>query len=405
MNFNFLSATKNLSRNLMLFQTIIKSPKSYLRKDILCYLSGMLIVAFSPISSFGQEAYISTKESKISGINILDGGNSINSRICQVKKGEEIITYTPYEVEEYGFKNGKKYISRVIETADSTQKVFLEFLHEGPTSLYYYAGKNIKTFFIEKDNAMLIAIPKKNTLNENYSFQLTHHLKDCSNVLEAAKLVDYNKKSFSKLIEAYNKCEYTTIPRLRYGFLIGLEALKIVPVLLETGIEFTDIFERYFDYKYEGSITFGLFLNKPINAGNYSFQTELLYAKYEYSYEQTFTNKNHVKLDADFSSLTVPLLFRYTHPAQRFRPYLNAGFSGTYLLKNEFQLYDTETFISREITASAIKLGYIMGGGLEFKVSSRNSILFDLRYKMQYDTGTSDFIGQSGISLHTGINF
>ncbi len=362
-------------------------------------------ISLLPILSFGQSEYFSTDSSTSVGIKLIDGGDLINSQFCQVKKGEKTIQYTPYEVKEFGFKDGQIYISKEIQIADSSKRVFLERLHKGNITLYFYRGKGIKTFFIEKDSTLFIEVPKQ-VSDDVYSKQLLNLTVDCSNVSDACKLVSYNKKSLSKLISRYNKCELKPFPHFKYGFLIGYEFLQLIP-----SSEQDDNLE-YFDHKYDGGFTLGIFLDNPILVSDFSVHAELLLAKHGYSYNKLVDNKD-LDFVANFTSLNIPLLFKYAYPSNKIRPFINSGIIGTYFIKNETLLYETtinETIIEindTEITSmiSDYHLGYVIGGGLEYKLNYKNSMFFELRYCNQYNQGDSEFIGNSAFSVLTGINF
>lgn len=366
----------------------------------------IFLFALLPILSFGQDEYFSTYSSTFAGIKLINGSDLINSRICQVKKGEKTIEYTPYEVKEFGFKNGRVYISKEIRTADSSKRVFLERLQKGNNSLYYYKGKGIKKFFIQKDSSLFVEIPKQNTAKEDYSEQLLNLTKDCSNVSDACKFVSYNKKSLTKLITRYNQCQLKPFPHFRYGILIGYEFLRLIP----SGEHYGNL--EYFDYKYDGGFSLSLFLDYPILASDFSFYTELLLSKHGYSYNKVV---NNIDLDfvANFTSLNVPLLLKYAYPSNKIRPFINVGFNGTYLIKNKTLLYKAginETTIEidyTEITSviSDFQLGYVVGGGLEYKLNYKNSLFFELRYCNQYNQGVSEFLGNSTFGVLTGINF
>jgi outer membrane protein W len=369
------------------------------------HLYTIFLIALLPILSFGQNAYFSTDSSTSVGIKLVDGGDLINSQFCQVKKGEKTIQYTPYEVKEFGFKDGRVYVSKEIQIADSSKRVFLERLHKGNTTLYFYRGKGIKTFFIQKDSTLFFEMPKHDT-EEDYSTQLLNLTKDCSNVSDACKLVNYNKKSLSKLISRYNKCELKPFPHFKYGFLIGYEFLRLIP-----SNEQDDNLE-YFDYKYDGGFTIGIFLDNPILVSDFSVHAELLLAKHGYSYNKLVDNKD-LDFVANFTSLNIPLLFKYAYPSNKIRPFINAGIIGTYFIKNETLLYETtinETIIEindTEITSmiSDYQLGYVIGGGLEYELNYKKSLFFELRYNNQYNLEASEFLGNSVFSLLTGINF
>jgi outer membrane protein W len=363
------------------------------------------MITLLPILSFGQSEYFSTDSTSSYGIKLVDGGDIINSQLCQVKKGDKVLQYTAYEVKEFGFKDGRVYVSKEIQIADSSKRVFLERLEKGNTTLYYYRGKGLKTFFIQKDSTLFVEMPKQDT-EEDYSTRLLKLTEDCSNVSDACKLVNYNKKSLSKLISRYNQCELKPFPHFKYGFLIGYEFLRLIP-----SSEQDDKLE-YFDYKYDGGFTIGIFLDNPILVSDFSLHAELLLSKHGYSYNKLVDNKD-LDFVSNFTSLNVPLLLKYAYPSNKNRPFINIGINGTYLIKNKTLLYETtinETTI--EINDTEIKsmisdfqLGYVIGGGLEYKLNYKKSLFFELRYCNQYSQGDSEFLGNSTFSVLTGINF
>lgn len=370
------------------------------------YLYILFLIVFFPILSFGQSEYFSTDSTSYLGIQLIDGGDLINSRLCQVKKGDKTIQYTPHEVKEFGFKDGRVYISKEVQIADSSKRVFLERLHEGKTTLYYYKGKGINTFFIEKDSTLFIEVPKQNTVEEDYSEQLLNLSKDCPNVLDACKHVSYNKKSLSKFMVRYNQCELKPFPHFRYGLFIGYEAYKLIPSKEQN----EDL--KYFDYNYDGSFSIGLFLDNPILVSDFSLHAELLLSKHGYSYNKLVDNKD-LDFVANLTSLNIPLLLRYAYPSNKIRPFINVGINGTYFIKNKTLLYETtinETTIeinNTEIasTISDFQLGYVIGGGLEYKLNYKNSLFLELRNNNQYNQRDPEFLGTSVFSLITGLNF
>ncbi|MBT3208489.1 MAG: hypothetical protein HN704_07245 [Bacteroidetes bacterium] len=90
----------------------------------------IFLIVFIPAHSSGQNEYFATDSSKSIGINLIDGGDLTNSRMCQVKNGAQTTKYSPYELKEFGFKDGRVYISKEIQIADSSIRVFLKRLHK-----------------------------------------------------------------------------------------------------------------------------------------------------------------------------------------------------------------------------------------------------------------------------------
>ncbi len=366
----------------------------------------IILIALVPKLSFCQSEYFATDSTSSYGIELLDGRDYINSQLCQVKLGDKIIQYTPYEINEYGFKDGRVYISKEIYIADSLKTVFLERVHNGETILYYYAEKGIKTFFIQKDSTFFVEMPERNNKQEDYSTQLLNLTKDCPNVLDACKLVRYNKRSLSKLFSRYNQCALKPFPHFKYGFLFAYEFLKLIPA----DEAYNDL--KDFDYNYDGGFSVGLFIDNPIFVTDFSLHAEILFSKHGYSYNKLVDNKD-LDFVANFTSVNVPLLLRYAYPSNKIRPFINVGINGAYFIKNETLLYKTtinETTIEisdTEITSmiSDIQLAYVVGGGLEYKLNYKKSLFFELRYNAPFYQGDYELLGSSAISVLTGINF
>jgi hypothetical protein len=370
------------------------------------YLCIIFLILFFPIISLGQVEYFSIDSAFSVGIKLIDGGDLINSRLCQVKKGGEIIEYSPYDIKEFGFKDGRVYLSKEIQVADSSRRVFLERLLRGKTTLYYYRAKGIKTFYIEKDSSLLFELPKQNTAKEHYSKLLSYFTEDCPNVSDACKLVSYNKKSLSKLITRYNQCELKPFPHFKYGLLIGYEFSRLIP----SNNQNEDL--ENLQYNYDGGFSIGLFLDNPILMSDFSVHTELLYSKHGYSYNRFINNKD-IDFVANLSSLKIPFLFRYAYPSNKIRPFINVGLIGTYLMKKETLLYETTIkgntieINDANITSliNDVQLGYSVGGGIEYKLNFKNSLFFEIRYTNQFGIEDSEFLGTSGFNILTGINF
>lgn len=380
------------------------------------HLPIIILILLFPILSFGQSDYFVT-DSTLYGMKVIDNGELINSRLCQVKKGKEIIDYSPYEVMEYGFKDGKVYISKEIKIADSSKRVFLERLHSGETTLYYYRGRDIKTFFIEKDSTLFVELPKQDTERGYYSEFLSNYTDDCPNVADACKLVSYNKRSLSKLITRYNKCDLKPFPHFKYGFIIGYESSRLVPSdkkkedLKYVTVNSKSNFE-YFDYKYDSDFSIGLFIDNPIHVSDFSVHAELLFSKHGYSYSYTSATKD-LDLTIDLSTLRIPILLRYNLPINNFRPYFNAGPIYSYHVNNKSSLYRMDISantieINNSIEGPIIpthEIGYAVGCGVEFDVDFKRAFFLEIRYSNQFGI-SGDFANKNSmLNVSTGIRF
>lgn len=355
----------------------------------------------------GQSEYFSTDSSTSVGIKLKDGGDLINSQLCQVKEGDKVIQYTPYEVKEYGFKNGRVYISKEISIADSTEKVFLERLYKGETTLYYYKGKGVKTYFIEKDSTVFVEIPKEDKTEKPYFELLLDYTADCPNVSDACKLVSYNKKSVSKLISRYNNCELKPFPVIKYGLFFGMVKSKLV-----LNSSSSDEVLLNASFKYDNNFYLGLFVDAPISASDFSIFSSLGF------YQSSFSSNILIgTYDFDVlinqTTIKVPLMIRYTFPSLNFRPYFNIGLNYSYNLRNESIIY------KGEINNNSIQyqtpekddliydhqLGYACGMGIQYQINYKRALFVEMRFNKEYSMKSEDMFNKNTIEIISGINF
>lgn len=365
----------------------------------------LILLSMIPILMFGQNSYYVKDSLRKYGVTLIDENDVINSKLCQVRIDNEIFKYSPDEVSEYGFKDGRVYLSKEVKISDSVDRVFLERLYSGKTTLYYYCNNEKKTFFLEKDSSILIEIPKLDKKNINYKKQLSSLSSDCPDITNVSEFVAYNKRSFTKYITRYNSCELKPFPHLRFGFAIGYELNKLRKPSRNL-IKYID----YFDFKYERELTLGLFIDHPLFVSDFSLHTEIFYSDIGYSYNKLVDN-NDYDFVAEISSLKIPVLIRYTYPLNTIRPFIDAGIVMVINIKHENMLFETnisETLIKINDTEYSSLIadnqgGYSVGGGLEYNLSLRKSAFIELRYMEFF--ANSLFLGESAINLTTGIIF
>jgi hypothetical protein len=365
----------------------------------------ILIMAIPNMLMLGQSDYYATDSLMSVGIKLVDGGDKENSRTCQVEKKDMIVRYSPYEVKEFGYKDGRVYLSKQVQLQGTVKKVFLERLYKGKATLYYYRGKDIKTFFIENDTTLFLEIPRYNKDEINYRKQLMDLTSDCPNISDATKLVTYNKKSLTKLISRYNNCELKPFPHFKYGVTTGYEFAKLIP-----SSQNESEYINYFNFKYDGGLTLGLFIDNPIWTSDFSLHAEFYYSKHGYSYNERVDIKD-IDFIVNISTLKLPVLIRYIYLSDKFRPFINVGGVVAYNIKNENLLY--ETTISNNIIEingfsepsliSSSQAGWSVGFGYECKLNLKNSLFFELRYNKLYTNNNA--LNQSVITILTGINF
>ena len=377
-------------------------------RKIILFLAFCLV----PISFYGQNSYFIADTLKCIGCIVVDNGEYLNSQFCAVEKGSDIIKYTPEEVKEYGFNDGRVYISKVIHVADSIKKVFLLRLVKGKLTLYFYRGKEIKTFYWEKDSTSFFELPKyhRDRRDINFRNDLEYLTSDCKNVSSAIRLVSYTANSLSELVRNYNDCKPKPFANFRYGVLLGYGMNK-----LEMS-SFHSNSIASIDFRYQGNVLPGIFIDYPIKMSDFSFHTDLYFTKSGYSYNSNYTEKDLLNKNSAFvantTSINIPVLIRYTLPTMGVRPFLNAGIIYTFNISNNTGLYtstiyptyieSTESNVTSLITKN--QLGFTAGGGIEFKVNNAHSVFIELRYNKLYSLPNEYMLNKSDIQLITGLN-
>jgi len=359
------------------------------------------------IVSFGQNSYYLKKESTSLGINLEVTNEVENSKFCNVYLGDSLVKYTPYEVSEYGFEQGIVYLSKEIKLNGEKKRVFLKRLHQGKMSLFYYRDKGLRTFFIEKDSSVLMELPKKDSANKNFRMNLLTFTDDCPFVENCIPFVEYRKHSLTKFIRRYNECEDRSFKYSRYGLTIGYGFAGLIkPSSVKNALI------NNFDLKYDGGITWGLFGDFPILNSSFSLNTELFFSKYGYSSSKIIDDVD-MDLVINVSSIKMPIMIRYKLTGRKLSPFLNAGAIFVRNVQLDERLYeatitDNVIRINDNPDYSFIpvnQLGYTAGTGLEYRLNSRNSLFFELRYSKLLQYSNTDYLNTSEFNLMTSINF
>jgi opacity protein-like surface antigen len=369
-----------------------------------------LLIFTVPLKVFAQSNFVQEDSITTVGVELVDGGDRLNSQYCQIKKFGDTHQYSPYQIKKYGFDNGRVYVSKDINIADSSVKrAFLEQLVDDKTTLYYYKGKTIKTFFIQKDSTLFIELPKHDGLNKRNNFRkkLIDITSDCQNVSDAVKLVSYNKNSLSKLIYRYNNCELSPFPFPRFGLIAGYGFTK-----LNTSSANEISYLSEINYKYDGGYILGFFFDYPILSSDFSFHPEFLYSENGFSYNLHDSNKD-IDVIINTTSLSVPLFIRYTWPSKKSRPFVELGGIYSYNMRNEGTTYQsliegnviTILKASKKPLISDNQAGFSLGGGVQFNLSYRNILSLEIRYINQYRISNDGSYNKNSIQFISGISF
>ena len=103
-----------------------------------------------------KPGYIVTNSDEIIYGEIVYRGERSMVRVCKFRpSGGKVVKYTPEDIEEYRFTNGKYYVSKEVYG----QKRFFEFLIKGQVNVYFLRDKTGERFFVEREDKPLVELP------------------------------------------------------------------------------------------------------------------------------------------------------------------------------------------------------------------------------------------------------
>lgn len=144
--------------------------------------------------------------------------NYQNALSCTFKINEDAtpLEYSPDQIHSYRFIGGKYYVSKTITIGDVTLNVFLEYLVNGYSKLYYYKALFDAYYFIEKDSGKIAFLENKEILfnnkygdaksynNQGYKGVLRYLYKDDEKISKHIDKAKFNSESLIKLSEKYH---------------------------------------------------------------------------------------------------------------------------------------------------------------------------------------------------------
>lgn len=338
------------------------------------------------------------------GVKIVDGGPIQNSAYCTVKTISGTISFTPDEVREYGFDDGRVYVAKTIVEEGSAKKVFLERLSMGRLVLYYYHGSRGKTFYIETVDGQLSELPREDNQGNSFRHNITEYTADFPEGFDAIKDATYSRNAMLKLFDRYERRDRRPFPHFRYGVTLSYGLTELVP-------QARNIIMGNTSFRKDGSFSAGVFVDQPLFLSDYSLNAGINISKQMYAFDWTSEDG-----DEDFyaksASVGIPLLLRYSWHSNRFRPFLNAGGLAVWNVSNHNILY-RNTFVNNSINLeidrtlyiSDFYTGFSAGAGIEYRLLGRGSVLTEVRYSMLWPSEKPHLINMKVLNITMGYSF
>jgi hypothetical protein len=361
----------------------------------------------------------------------------ISYEYCQFKNNlsSDLKVYYPNELMGYGFLKDKVFVSRSISKDSMNLKTaFIEVLVRGKMSLYLYNGK----YYIEKDSSGLYVLEKESKEVElNGSTYVVTSVKnggilqlfmgDCREVRSHLKKITVEGKALSEIVLNYNNCGKDSVieynagkkwTKVNLGVSIGGQRSKL---------NFSSNY-GYFKYltnsNYSDLILFPsiyLDISSPRLYEKLYFQVGLSYLKRSFYSDKTIQYSGLIERDENymsFSTIKIPLSFKYQFPVKVIRPHFLIGATG-YITTNS----KSWRILEREVAGQHIvytdkgesfKIGSNYWGihaalGASRTFSKRLTFLVEARYEIE-NTSTFFFyepikLKANSFILNTGLVF
>lgn len=376
--------------------------------DSLIFRYGFVVLFFllsgANIDIQAQGGYYIRDNHATYGAKLVDGGALKNAAYCVVETRSNDRIYTPDEVSEYGFPDGRVYVAKTIAYDGIMRRVFLERLSEGRLVLYYYHGADGITFFIETEDGELNLLPLKDEKGNSFRHYIAEFTADFPEGFDALQNVAYRKSTLTMFFARYEKRQHRPFPHFRYGLNLGFGLTDLLP---QPGNQIM----RNTSFRKARSFSAGVFADQPLLLSDFSLNAGINISRQVYSSFWT-SDDGDEDYYAKSVSVGIPLLLRHTWPSNRFRPFVNAGGLALLNVDNHNILYRntfTDNTINLEIDRtnyiSDVYTGLTAGAGLEYRIRGRGSLLTEIRYSHLWPHEKPLLINLKVLNLTIGYSF
>lgn len=270
-------------------------------------------------------------------------GDVYNSEKCVFYDNQESkpVTFLPGDIIAYRFTGDRYYVSRHIKTGNEEKNVFLEYLVNGITNLYFLEDLNGEHFFVEKGNDLYeltnnITIIKQG--NDQY-FKESNLYKgllrviysDSQEIIPKINSARFDRRSMVNLSEKYHNLVCTDRECIIYEKSKKEAQLDFGPV---ARIEFHhSVYKKFLEPFGSANSTFLmvgmaanirlLSINEKMNFGIKAMVSKESTSAYYSDTLTAFKTKNY--LDYEKIGLHTTMDLKYIYPSGKFRPTFGFG--------------------------------------------------------------------------------
>lgn len=410
------------------------------------------LLLFTFLLAFAFTPSLLAKNQFVAGYIITLKGDTVNgylmeqssfnaTRKCVFKttiEGNDSIL-SPTDVFGYRYSESKYYISKDVEskTDHKTERIFLEVLVEGFTSIYYSADNKGdqngggQHYYIQKEGMGLIELSEpvkyydsQHIAPSRYKGKLLSIMSDCSDVEKQINKTTLNYSSLVSLAKKYNDCVCTsksclvyerkrTKVEYKFGALAGITRSHF-----DFGSQITSDYGTGFKFGGSLKMQHALFGNDNVDinidllleresaytlTSNATSITGIQYEGKEYllvkksSVPSSFLPYDYeVSVDLNIIALSLPIMVDYNFNFGNFSLHTNLGLDNKFIISsnNTFKIVEAEGY---DYSTGSILYNnyrttiptYLLGGigkiGVERKTTKNQSIQLNLAYEYLAD--------------------
>jgi|WetSurMetagenome_2_1015567.scaffolds.fasta_scaffold00002_202 hypothetical protein len=250
-------------------------------------------------------------------------------------------TYNPGDIKAYRFNEGRYYISRNIKIKSKEKVVFLEYLVNGITSLYFYRDDLGDYYFIEKGGNIyelshsltVISDGERDYYKESnlYKGQLKVIYGEANDLMPKINNARFDRKTMMKLSEDYHNITCSDRKCIIYEKKLPGSIITFGPILRYDFITATyEGFMSNFDHENRQSFRIGAGMNVQLISVNekLNFELKALIGKEKsHGYYSGTSGEIMNTYTLDFSTTKITIIpdIKYIYPSGKVRPSVSLG--------------------------------------------------------------------------------
>jgi hypothetical protein len=268
-------------------------------------------------------------------------------------------------------------------------------------------------YFIQKEGEKFIELSETPVLSKDsdgrnyyppqkYTGKLKYTLSDCPEIYTEIDDIKLNPTQLIKLAKDYHNKVCNTEHCIIYE-------RKIKPVKFNfgvlAGVSYTDFIFNANNYTDKGASAFAggkveienlmpTFERFTVNTGfivqyfsNYNFHTD------SYVYNNVVYTENTVSVhDMQSTTLKIPLTFNYMFTQSKCRPYIGAGITNRFFMKQNKSIYITDFTDYYGQAIPFFHLGYIGLTGIKYLVNNKHSVFLEFNYEQMQNMNMNEIL-------------